>query len=143
MRTAPPQPSLWAFVAPLMRPYRWHLALALVLNGLHGFAITYQNFVLPLLIGILTATDMTPDQRLHAAISLGVVYVLVSVFGRMLMWHLGYRIFTWVREQMIFQLRGQFFRHVNHLCLRFHNQHPSGELQTYLFGSPLGQVMGF
>lgn len=143
MRTATPQPSLWSFVAPLMRPYRWHLALALFLNGLHGLAITYQNFVLPMLIGILTAPELTPGGRLDAAIRLAVIYAVVSIFGRMLTWHLGFRVFTWVRERMIFQLRGQFFRHVNHLCLRFHNQHPSGELQAYLFGSPLAQVTAF
>ncbi len=40
-------------------------------------------------------------------------------------------------------MRSYFFRHVNHLCLRFHGQHPSGELFNYLFGSPLANVIQF
>lgn len=136
------EPPMWSVVAPLLWPFRWRLALALLMNGLHGLAITYQLLILPMLLGILTA-EIEPDEKLRRAIWLAISYVVVSIFGRMLMWHLGYRIFTWCREQMIVQLRGQFYRHVNHLCLRFHNRHPSGELQSYLFGTPLGQVVNF
>ena len=31
----------------------------------------------------------------------------------------------------------------NHLCLRFHRQHHSGELFSYLFGSPLLQIQNY
>jgi ABC-type multidrug transport system fused ATPase/permease subunit len=58
-------------------------------------------------------------------------------------WHVGYRFFTWARERIVFGLRARFFRHVNHLCLRFHGEHSSGELFSYLFGTPLGNLMQF
>jgi ABC-type multidrug transport system fused ATPase/permease subunit len=70
-------------------------------------------------------------------------YVIVAAVLRMTFWHLGYRLFTSAREQIIFGLRARFFRHVNDLCLRFHGQHPSGELFSYVFGSPLNSVMEF
>ena len=61
----------------------------------------------------------------------------------MLVWHVGYRMFTYVREKVLFSLRANFFRHVNHLCLRFHIKHHSGELFSYLFGTPLAQVQKY
>ena len=70
-------------------------------------------------------------------------YLFASIFARMLVWHVGYRMFTYVREKLVFALRANFFRHVNHLCLRFHVRHHSGELFSYLFGTPLGQVQTY
>jgi ABC-type multidrug transport system fused ATPase/permease subunit len=136
--------GVWTVIGPLMRPYRWHLAGAMTLNGIHGLAITCQN-VTPkwLLDDVLLPTDLDTGLRLRRALWLAVIYILFSTVGRMLVWHFGYRLFTWVRERMVFALRTTFFRHVNHLCLRFHGDHPSGELFSYLFGSPLGQVVNF
>ncbi len=137
---------------PLMRPYRGALFLGLALNALHGIALSYQPMMLPWLIRILGGDDPPAlfawaagggQHRWAMALWLAAFYLVISIVGRMVAWHLGYRAFTWVRERAVFALRAMFFRHVNHLCLRFHGQHPSGELFSYLFGSPLAQVVGF
>ena len=132
---------LRSVVAPLLWPWRWHIAGGITLNALHGFAITFQTLTATWLIDWVLKAE--GEQRWERMLWLGAGYVAVSLFGRMLMWHLGYRIFTWVREQMLVALRARFFRQVNHLCLRFHMQRSSGELFSYLFGSPLGQIMQF
>jgi ABC-type multidrug transport system fused ATPase/permease subunit len=116
----------------------------LLLNGVHGAAIALQN-VFPkwLFSQVLEPADLTPAQRWSKLAWLVGGYLVVSLIVRMAAWHAGYRMFTWVRERVVFALRGQFFRHVNHLCLRFHGEHPSGELFSYLFGTPLNNVMQF
>ena len=131
-------------VWPLFLRHRWLLVGALVLNGVHGAAIAVQNLYPKWLFSeVLEAKDLTQGQRwLRLGWLIG-GYLVVSLVVRMAAWHAGYRMFTWVRERVVFSLRGQFFRHVNHLCLRFHGEHPSGELFSYLFGTPLGNVMGF
>ena len=136
--------SLRAVVWPLLRPYRWWLAGAALLNGLHGAAVSIQNLTPKWLIDdVLMPAALTSEERWRRCLLLGAIYLVVSVFGRMIVWHLGYRIFTRVRENAVLALRAQFFRHVNHLCLRFHGTHSSGELFSYLFGSPLANIMGF
>jgi len=131
-------------VWPLMRPWRLWLLGAIALNCIHGLAITFQNLMPKWLISdVLKAPGYTPRQRMVRVVILAVTYLVVSNVGRMIVWHLGYRIFTAVRERMVFVLRDFFFRHVNHLCLRFHGEHPSGELFNYLFGSPLATIMSF
>ena len=139
-----PKLSFWRFLWPSIQQYRWLVLAALVLNAMHGVSVAFQTLAPKYLIDqVILATGISYNQRWHRlAILLG-VYLLASVFGRMLVWHLGYRIFTYVREKVLFNVRANFFRHVNHLCLRFHRTHHSGELFSYLFGSPLLQVQNY
>jgi ABC-type multidrug transport system fused ATPase/permease subunit len=62
---------------------------------------------------------------------------------RMGAWFGSYKIFTSVREKIILELRVRLFRHINHLCLRFHGRHSSGELFTYVMGSPVMDISMF
>lgn len=129
---------------PTIRPYALFMVLGLLFNALHGMAISFQNLAPKWLISdVLKPVGLSPAERLRRAIGLGLLYLLVSAVGRMLVWHVGYRFFTWVRERIVFILRARFFRHVNHLCLRFHGHRPSGEIFNFLFGSPLAQFMHF
>ena len=129
---------------PLVIRYRWLLVLAFLLNGIHGAAIALQNLVPKWLFSeVLEAPELSMAERWRKLGWLIAGYLFVSLIARMAAWHAGYRLFTWVRERVVFGLRGNFFRHINHLCLRFHLQHPSGELFSYLFGSPLNNVMQF
>ena len=124
--------------------YRWHILAASVLCGVHGGAMALQNlFPKWFFADVIDATGISASERWSRVARLGILYLVISLFMRMGLWHTGYRFFTWAREQIAFNLRAQFFRHVNHLCLRFHGQHPSGELLSYLFGTPLANVMLF
>lgn len=131
-------------VRPLLWERRWSIAGAMLLVGLSGGAVAVQN-VFPkwLFSHVLDVTDLATPERWRRLVWLAVGYLVLTAVVRMTFWHLGYRLFTRAREQVIFALRGKFFRHVNHLCLRFHGEHPSGELFSYLFGSPLRAVMDF
>ncbi|HSI07032.1 MAG: ABC transporter ATP-binding protein [Rariglobus sp.] len=129
---------------PLLRRHRWAILAAIALVSLHGGAMTLQN-VYPkwLFSEVLEAKGIDAAERWRRLAWLVAGYLVVSIFLRMILWHCGYRLFTWARERIVFSLRAQFFRHVNHLCLRFHGQHHSGELFSYLFGTPLANVMQF
>ena len=136
--------GLWTFLRPYLRKYRGLIILALFLNGFHGFAITFQNLVPRYLIDdILLAKGLTTHERYVRLAWLCGEYLAATIVWRMLVWHIGYRIFTYVREKVVFALRADFFKHVNHLCLRFHLKHHSGELFNYLFGSPLASIQNY
>lgn len=131
-------------IVPMLKPWMPHLIAAITLNALHGIAITFQSLTPKWLISdILLPEHLTAHEKLLRLLLLASVYFIVSTFGRMLCWHAGYRFFTHVRERILFVMRSYFFRHVNHLCLRFHGRHPSGELFNYLFGAPLNQIIQF
>ncbi len=129
---------------PLLWRYRWHIVAASTLCGIHGGAMALQNlFPKWFFADAIEPAGIDTTERWWRVARLGILYLAISVVMRMGLWHAGYRFFTWARERIAFNLRAQFFRHVNHLCLRFHGQHPSGELFSYLFGTPLANVMQF
>lgn len=128
---------------PFVKPQRWALAAAVGLNGLHGFAITFQVFSVGWLVDWVLGKGHIPPDMWRRTFALAIAYFLISVFGRMLAWHFGYRIFTRARERILSALRERFFRQLNALCLRFHMKRSSGELFSYLFGSPLNNIVQF
>lgn len=138
------QSAFRCYVRPLLARNRWALLAALVLVGISGGAAAMQN-VFPkwLFSYVLQPADVTVAERWWRLGQLALVYLFLTAVLRMLLWHCGFRLFTRVRERIVFELRRRFFRHVNHLCLRFHGERNSGELFSYLFGSPLRAVIDF
>ena len=140
----PPQTSLWKLVSPYAWTHRWALALCLFLNALPGFAMALQTVAPAYLFDkILNAKDLTMNARYARLGILLAGYLFVAVVLRMYAWYCSYKIFTRVRESIVLELRARFFRHINGLCLRFHGKHSSGELFTYVMGSPLSEISAF
>lgn len=143
----PPKHPMLELLWPMLHPHRWLLLLAIGLNAFYGIAITFQTLIPKYIIDnvllIEDGSQVSLTQRYWRLGYLAAAFLAVALFGRMLTWHLSYRMFAHVRERLLFSLRQAFFRHVNHLCLRFHRRTHSGELFSYLFGSPLGQITGF
>jgi ATP-binding cassette subfamily B protein len=127
----------------MLGPHRWRLGLAIGLNALHGFAISFQMLMVKYLIDVLTVGSFTEYERWWKLGELVSLYLVVSIIGRMMVWHAGFRLMQKVTELVVRETRSRFFRHVNHLCLRFHVRHASGELFSYLFGSTINEVIQF
>lgn len=144
--TAAPGQANRAFmqhVWPVLREHRWAALGSIVLLSIHGYGLTLQNVYLKWFLDALEQKGLTGTALWQKIGWLAGGYLLATIILRMVCWHLGYRLITRVRERIVFSLRAHFFRHVNQLCLRFHGQHSSGELFSYLFGSPLASVMQF
>ena len=128
----------------ILRPHRGWIALALSLNLLVGLSMTFQNILPKYLIdGALLAHGLSADERKWRIITLAALYVVVGIVGRALLWNLSLRIFGRAREACLFALRSRFFRHVNQLCLHFHARHQSGEIFSYLLGTPIAQIQQY
>ncbi|MCS6243056.1 MAG: ABC transporter ATP-binding protein [Opitutus sp.] len=138
--SSPFRRHLW----PLILKNRGQLLWASLFVGLSGGAVATQNiFPKWLFFYVLDVKDLATAERWKRLAWLAAGYLVLTGIARMAFWHFGYRLFTRARENIIFALRAKFFRHVNQLCLRFHGTHSSGELFSYLFGSPLNAIMQF
>ena len=142
---APAKTGLWTLVRPYVWSNRWALILSVLLNSLAGVAIAVQTIAPAYLMDHVLSdknrlTSVARYERLGLMILL---YLFTAVFMRMYAWYGSYKIFTRVRENIILEMRSRFFRHINGLCLRFHGRHSSGELFTYVMGSPLTEISGF
>jgi len=138
-RTFPFWKTIWRY----FREARGLLVLALGFNMVCGLAITGQNAVPKYLTDSVLLSSLGPAEKIRGACLLMAGYLLLAVVGRMLCWHLSMRIFARASARALVRIRTLFFNHVNFLCLRFHQQKPSGDLLSYLFGSPLGGVQQF
>ncbi|MGF1679234.1 MAG: ABC transporter ATP-binding protein [Candidatus Methylacidiphilales bacterium] len=135
---------LHQFLKRFFFEHRGKIIFALILNLTVGGAIAFQNVIPKFLIDdALLKEGIDMDERKQRLISLALLYVVVGVFARALLWNASLRIFGRVRETCVFELRSLFFRHVNHLCLSFHARRQSGELFSYLLGSPIQQIQQY
>ena len=139
-----PQVGIWRFVAPYGWKHRWALLLCLCLNSLAGVAIAMQNLTPAYMLDkVLNVSTYSVREKYLRLALLFTGYLIIAIVMRMFAWYGSYKIFTKVREDIVLELRSRFFRHINGLCLRFHGRHSSGELFTYVMGSPLGEISGF
>lgn len=81
-------------------------------------------------------------ERLKWVLIFGAGYFLLSLF-RVVFWTMGYRFMVKYLEGVVFQIRTNFFLHVQRLCLRFHEKTGTGELFNYIMGSPVAQMKQF
>ncbi len=143
-RVDPIAPTLGRLVGPFIWQYRWTLLLCVFLNSLPGFAIAAQALMPKYLVEYVFQATSVPMKTRYLRLGLLVGgYLFVAVFMRMFAWYGSYRIFTKVRENIVLELRARFFRHINNLCLRFHGKHSSGELFTYVMGTPLNEISSY
>ncbi len=83
-----------------------------------------------------------PAESWKLAAAAAAVFVVIQ-FSRMGLWYLAMRNVYRVQQMVVFQLRAQAFRHLQHLCLRFHSQYPSGFLYERVFGSSINSLGTF
>ncbi len=133
----------WETLLRYFTPARGLLALAIGLNLVCGLAITAMNALPKFLTDNILLADYSGGQKLRESTLLMTAYLAIAIFGRILCWHLSMRLFARASTRALARIRTLFFNHVHFLCLRFHQQKQSGELLSYLFGSPLAGLQQF
>lgn len=119
------------------------IGLAVALNMLVGVAVAAGNAMPKYLTDSVLLSSSSAAEKFRLGVWLMAGYAAVLIFGRVLFWHLGLRLFARALTSGLADLRVAFFSHVHFLCLRFHQQKRSGELLSYLFGSPLAGLQNF
>lgn len=138
------QKGKMSVLMPFVRPHAKVIFWAMALNAFSGMAISVQTVTPKWLIDdILLNEKFEVRQKMLYALLLCAGFLVVTIVWRMLLWHLSYRILTRTRETVLRDLRSAFFRHLNSLCLRFHLRNQTGELFSYLFGTPLTKVQAY
>jgi len=133
----------WTTLLRYFHETRGLVLLAIALNMVCGLAITAQNSLPKFLTDNILLSEKTGGEKLVAAAWLMAAYLGVCIVGRIFFWHVSMRLFAHATAKALVRIRTQFFNHVHFLCLRFHQQKQSGELLSYLFGSPLTGLQQF
>jgi ABC-type multidrug transport system fused ATPase/permease subunit len=143
IEVANPQ-NLGDLVRPFAKRYRWVLVGTIALNALPGLGIAFQTVAPKYLVDeVLAAPGLDMQTRCIRLAGVLVLWLFCALVLRMLCWYWSYGVFTNIRERSIMELRSRVFRHINGLCVRFHAEHPSGELLGYVLGAPLRAISGY
>ncbi len=142
-----PSVPFWATLFSFTRTYHGKLIIAAVCALLVGPAVALQPLCFKFIIdhGIMRKTGavLAPGhERVLWALVFGGVYIALS-FYRIMIWLFGHLRMIEAIEGVVCRLRNKFFRHVQSLCFRFHDQVSSGELFNYIMGSPLNSIKQF
>ena len=134
--------NFWETLWGLMRPHRRDLAWATGAALAVGAAVALQPLMVKFVVDEGINRPGPAAERFRYAIFFVALYLFLSVF-RLGVWTLGYRRLIRAVEGLLFNLRRDFFRHIQYLCLRFHDRVSSGELFNYLFGAPIISIKSF
>lgn len=122
--------------------YRPYLIISTITSALVGVAVALQPLVIKFIVDDGINRPGTPSQKLTASLLFIALYLFLSLF-RITVWTVGYRKLITAIEGLLFEIRIRFFRHIQHLCFRFHDTTSSGEMFNYLFGTPINSLKTF
>jgi ABC-type multidrug transport system fused ATPase/permease subunit len=130
---------LWYYVRPFSRKFLF----AIICTACTGIFMAIQPVSVKFIIDSgLNRPDSTTEQKLSWAMVFVGVYLLAGIL-RMVSYFIGLKSMITATEGLIFEIRSRFFRHIQRLCFKFHDKTSSGELFSYVMGSPLAQLSGF
>lgn len=133
----------WRTIYAHLKPFRRKLVVATVCALLGGTAIAMQSVVAKYIIDdAILRKGASTESRFYWALVFAASYTFVSAF-RISIWGVGYKRLLSCIEGVLFSIRATFFRHVQGLCFRFHDQVSSGELFNYLMGTPIQSIKSF
>jgi ATP-binding cassette, subfamily B, multidrug efflux pump len=132
---------LMARLLKYLRPYRWHVAMALASILLKSFADVLGPYLTKVAIdrylaprGMATATSsgiwswLSPNAITGIA-QIAAIYVGLLVFSFLLEFLQTY-FMQWTGQKVMFDLRRQIFRHLQRLHIAFFDKNPVGRLVT-------------
>ena len=142
---------LWRYV----KPEKKRLLVAVIFSFLTGVFVAIQPLVVKYIIDtgvsgepisffgrVFYAGPQGEREKILFVVAACCAYVFICLM-RLLFWTIGYTSAQKALASTLFNLRSQFFGHVQHLCMHFHDKNSSGELYNYIMGSPMNNIKTF
>jgi ATP-binding cassette subfamily B protein len=121
-----------------LRPYKWHVVIALISIILKSIADVLGPFLTKIAIDKYLAKtpyahswlgDRLSDSPLAGIAQIGGLYVGLLIFTFVLEFVQTYTM-QWTGQKVMFDLRSQIFRHLQHMHVAFFDKNPVGRLVT-------------
>jgi ATP-binding cassette subfamily B multidrug efflux pump len=107
-----------------VQPYRWAVALAVVLL----LVISLLQVTVPYLIQTTIDENITPRKADGLGL-MALAFFLVLLTGAFVRWGQGY-LTTWLGQKVLHDIRKQVFGHLQKLSLPYYDSHPVGRMLT-------------
>jgi ATP-binding cassette subfamily B protein len=109
-----------------LKPYRWHVALGIVLSLL----VSAMEAVRPYFTKIAVDTNIAQGDK-HGLLVTMLIFLAIMIVRGFIQYANAY-LTQWIGQRTIFDLRMEVFRHLQNLSLKFYDSNPIGRLITRL-----------
>jgi ATP-binding cassette, subfamily B, multidrug efflux pump len=107
-----------------LKPYRWHVALGIILSIL----VSIGEAARPWFTKIAIDTDIAHQDK-HGLLTTALYFLLVLIVRGLLQYANAY-LTQWIGQKTILDLRMEIYRHLQKLSLKFYDRNPIGRLIT-------------
>jgi ATP-binding cassette subfamily B protein len=107
-----------------LKPYRWHVALGIVLSLL----VSAMEAVRPYFTKIAVDTNIAQGDD-HGLLLTMLVFLIIMIVRGFIQYANAY-LTQWIGQRTIFDLRMEVYRHLQKLSLKFYDRNPIGRLIT-------------
>ena len=142
-------PGLLRIVFRYLAQYKLSILGTMLCAGVTGAAVAIMPHCIKFIVDDcitpalqIGASDADKQGFLQLAALVCLLYIAMALI-RQWSWRLGLVFLTRTLEGIIIRLRSEFFLHIQHLCMRFYDKNPSGELYNSIMGSPMANVKTF
>ena len=121
-----------------LRPYRWQVAIALGSIVLKSFAdvlgpylvkVAIDRYLAPTHASLSGLWNWLSPQPLHGIAQIAVIYLCLLILTFIFEFLQTY-FMQWTGQKVMFDLRSQIFRHLQHMHVAFYDKNPVGRLVT-------------
>jgi len=107
-----------------LKPYRWHVALGIVLSLL----VSAMEAVRPYFTKIAVDTNIAQGDK-HGLLVTMLIFLVIMIVRGFIQYANAY-LTQWIGQRTIFDLRMEVYRHLQILSLKFYDRNPIGRLIT-------------
>ena len=132
--------GFWKHIAKYMLPYRKRLIFTVIGTALVGVCVAIQPLVIKWIVddGISNAAIENAD-KIKFVGGMCLFYLTLAVI-RISLWRVVFINLLKSLEGVLFNLRSEFFSHVQNMCMRFYQSTSVGELFNCIMGSPIVNI---
>ncbi len=132
--------GFWKYMHKYIKQYYKKLVITMIGAMLVGICVACQPLVIRYIVdnGISNAT-LEPTEKIKYVAFMCLIYILLGGF-RISIWRIAFKNVLKTLEGALFNLRSEFFSHVQHMCMRFYEATSVGELFNCIMGSPMVNI---
>lgn len=138
-----PAHGFWHYMPTYLKGYKKNIVLTVIGSIIAGICVAVQPLVIKYVVDNGITPGMTGEIAKRSAIT-AVAILCAFYIGISVLRLLSYRFATYnvlqAQEGALFKMRSRFFSHIQHLCMRFHDKTPSGDLYNSIMGSPMATI---
>lgn len=132
--------SFWLTVWPYLKEFKSQLIFSVICALIVGVFVAGQPLIIKYIVDNgITNPSLSNIPKIKFVTGMCLFYILISA-GRVIIWHYGYKKMFKALEGFLFNLRTDFFKHIQTIGTKFYQSTSAGELSNCIMGSPMSNI---